>query len=129
MSRRKAWITVLVSLLDDLAVLTLVALGLWYFDVEITWFLIVIIALVMAAFIFIIHRAVVPSLLRKKLTGSEGMIGLGGIVIESLQPQGTVRVKGEYWKARSVEGDIGVGEEVEVVRVTGLKLEVKRKTK
>jgi membrane-bound ClpP family serine protease len=127
-SRRKAWLIVLVSFLDDAVVLTLIFLGLWLFHVRITWTLILIIALVMVAFVFIMHKAVIPSLRRKKVAGSEGMIGTVGMVMEPLNPEGTVKIKDEYWKARSVEGNIMVGEEVEVMGIIGLKLEVKRKT-
>jgi membrane-bound serine protease (ClpP class) len=128
MNRRKAWLIVLVSLLDDIAVLALIFLGLWVFHVEITWALILIIALVMAAVIFIIHKTIVPSLLRKKLTGAEGMMGMTGRVTEPLLPRGRVKIKDEYWKASSVEGEIGLGEEVEVVGIAGLSLEVRKKT-
>ena len=38
-----------------------------------------------------------------------------------------IKVKGEYWKAKSVEGDIKAGEKVEIVGVEGLVLKVKRK--
>jgi membrane-bound ClpP family serine protease len=119
---------VLVSLLDDAAVLALVVTGLWFFRVKITWVLVLIICLGMGSFVFIMHRAIIPSLLRKKSTGREGMIGMTGTVTETLEPEGTVKVKDEYWSARSVGGSIGAGEEIEVVGITGLKLEVRRKT-
>jgi membrane-bound ClpP family serine protease len=128
MSRRKAWLIVLISFLDDAVILALIFLGLWLFHVKITWILILIIGLAMVAFIFIMHNAVIPSLRRKKAAGSEGMIGTVGMVMEPLNPEGMVKVKDEYWKARSVEGDVMVGEEVEVIRVIRLKLEVKKKT-
>lgn len=127
MSRRKAWLIVLVSLLDDVAVLALIVLGLWYFHVEITWVLVLIIAVGMAAFIFIVHRAIVPSLLRKKALGAEQMVGLEGRVTEALKPRGLIRIKGETWNAISVEGNIWIGEDVVVMRVTGLSVEVRRK--
>lgn len=126
--RWKAWLLVLASLIDDVIVLALIFLGLWQFHVKITWVLILIIALVMAAFVFIMHKAVVPSLMRRKITGTEGMIGMTGIVTEALSPEGTVKVKDEYWKARSVGGDIVTGEEIEVTGITGLVLEVRKKT-
>jgi membrane-bound serine protease (ClpP class) len=123
----KAWLVVLVSLIDDAIVLGLVFLGLWYFNVKITWVLVLIIALVMVVFVFIMHKAVVPALRRRKVTGIEGMVGMLGRVTEPLHPVGTVKVKGEYWKARSVEGNIAASEEVEVVGIAGLNLEVKKK--
>jgi membrane-bound ClpP family serine protease len=127
MSRRKAWLIVLVSFIDDAVVLALIFIGLRLSHVEITWTIILIIGLVMVAFVFIMHKAVVPSLRRKKLTGNEGMIGMIGSVTEPLNPQGTVKIKDEYWKARSIEGTILIGEEVEVVGIMGLSLEVRKK--
>jgi membrane-bound ClpP family serine protease len=123
----RTWLVVLVSLIDDAVVLALVFLALWLFHVKITWILIMIIALVMVAFVFIMHRAVVPALRRRKVSGREGMVGMVGRVTEPLVPAGTVKVKDEYWKARSLEGDIGIDEEVEVVGIAGLSLEVKKK--
>jgi len=123
----KAWLIVMASLIDDAVVLALIFVGLWLFHVKITWVLILIIALVMVAFILIMHKAVVPSLRRRKVTGTEGMIGMVGRVTEPLDPEGTVKIKDEYWKARAAEGNIGVNEEIEVVGIAGLHLEVKRK--
>jgi membrane-bound ClpP family serine protease len=127
MSPWKAWLFVLASLLDDAAVLALVVLGMWFFRVKITWVLVLIICLGMGGFVFIMHRAIIPSLLRRKSTGREGMIGMTGTVTELLRPEGTVKVKDEYWSAKSVEGNIDVGEKIEVAGITGLKLEVRRK--
>ena len=127
-TRRRAWLMVIFSLLDEAIVLVLVVLGLWYFDVKISWPLGLVVGLLMVAFVFVVHKAIIPSLLRRKLTGREGMIGLTGRVTEALDPGGTVIVKGEYWKARCIGDCIAVDEEVEVVRIYGLTLEVKKKT-
>jgi len=127
MSARKAWLIVAVSFLDDVAVLALIFLGLWFFDVPITWTVILIVALVMVLFVFIMHKAVVPSLRRKRVTGAEGMIGMTGVVTEPCRPKGTIKIHDEYWKAVSVEGDIAISEEIEVVGIDRLVLQVKRK--
>jgi membrane-bound ClpP family serine protease len=123
----RAWLIVLASLLDDALVLVLVFLALWYFHVEITWTIILVIVLVMAGFILLMHKAVVPALRRRKITGREGMIGMTGRVTRSLDPKGMVEIKGEYWQAKSIEGRIKRDETVEVVAIDGLKLEVKKK--
>ena len=73
------------------------------------------------------YRAVGSSINRKKVTGSEAMIGLECEVIEPLTPAGIVRIGVEYWKAKSVDEDIAVGEDVEIIRVNRLTLEVKSK--
>ena len=123
----KAWLVVLIALLDEIVVLAIILLALWYFKVAIPLWAIITIGLVLGAFAFITHRALVPSLRRKKVTGAEGMIGLVGEVVESLTPGLVIRVSGEYWKAKCLDGDIEAGEEVEIVGIDRLKLEVKRK--
>ena len=126
-SVRKAWLIVLASLIDDVVVLALIFLGLWLFHVEITWWVILIVMVTIVVFIFVIHKAVVPAIRRRKLTGAEGMIGMTGKVTEPLKPVGTVKIKGEYWKAKSVEGEIKMGDDVEVLGIDGLNLEVRKK--
>ena len=73
------------------------------------------------------YRAVKHSAHSKKIGGSEGMIGLEGEVIEALTPVGVIKVTGECWKAKSVSEDIDIGEDVEIVRISRLTVEVKRK--
>ena len=126
-SDMKTWLIVLIALLDDVAALVLVFVVLWFFDVEISLTVIIVIGIVFGTLVFVVHRAIVPSLRRKKITGAEGMIGLTGEVAQSLTPKGVIKIKGEYWKARSVEGEIDIDEEVEILEVKGLNLEVKRK--
>ena len=123
----KDWLIVLIALLDEIVVLAIVFVALWYFKVEIPLWAIIAIGLVLGTFAFITHRAIVPSLRRKKITGAEGMIGLVGEVVESLTPNGVIMVCGEYWQVKSVDGDVEIGEEVEILEINRLKLEVKRK--
>jgi membrane-bound serine protease (ClpP class) len=56
-------------------------------------------------------------------TGAEGLIGLTGEVIESCDPRGRIRLRGEIWHARCPAG-AGIGERVRVIGVDGLTLEV-----
>ena len=123
----KDWLIILVALLDDAAVLVLLFLVLWFFKIDIPLWFIIILAILLGTFIFIIHRAIIPSLHRRKTVGAEAMIGLEGEVVESLKPQGVVKVGGEYWKAKSADEEITVGEEVEVLGLSQLTLEVRRK--
>lgn len=123
----KDWLKVLVLLLDEVVAIVLVLLALWFFHVRIPLAVAIIFALLIGAFLFITHRLIIPSFHVRQVTGSEGMIGLEGEVIEPLTPTGVVRVAGEYWKAKSVDDDIPTGENVEVLRLNKLVLEVKRK--
>jgi membrane-bound ClpP family serine protease len=123
----KPWLIVLVALIDDIAALALVFVILWAFHVDIPVYLLVIIGILAGIVIFIIHRAIIPSLRRRKVIGKEGMLGEVGEVTKTLTPQGVVKVKDEYWQAESENGDISRGEEVEIIGINGLTLKVKHK--
>ena len=62
---------------------------------------------------------------KKPQTGREGMIGLSGIALTSLDPRGQIKVAGEIWVARSVEGTIKKGRKIMVVGMEGLVVLVK----
>ena len=123
----KDWIIILVLLLDEAAAVGLVLLILWVLGIQIPLSVMIAVALLLGAVIFITHKAIIPTLRKKRVTGSEGMIGLIGTVIEPLTPVGVVSVGGEYWKAKSVGENIAVGEEVEILGLNGLTLMVKLK--
>jgi membrane-bound ClpP family serine protease len=127
LSTLKAWLIVLASLLDDAVLLVLIFLALRFFHVKITWPIILVAGLAVVIFFIIMHKAVVPSLRRRQMTGAAGMIGLTGKVTQALKPQGVVKIKDEYWQAKSIDDDVDIGEDVEVVEISGLVLEVKRK--
>ena len=125
----KDWLIVGLLLLDEVAALVLVLLALWFFKIRIPFAVVIVIALLLGTFAFITHKVIIPSFHKRKVTGSEGMIGLEGAVIEPLTPVGVVRVEGELWKAKSVDDDIATGEDVEILGLQKLTLEVKRKDK
>jgi membrane-bound serine protease (ClpP class) len=56
-------------------------------------------------------------------TGSEALVGEEATVVEPCAPEGTVRLRGEIWKARS-SFPCAAGERVRVTGVDGLTLEV-----
>ena len=126
-STKKAWTIVLISLIDDFVILAVVIGALWYFKVKLPLWAMIVIALVLGSYVFVRTWFVLPSVRRRKITGAEGMIGMVGEVTESLTPTGVIRTAGEHWQAESIEGDIEVGEEVEILAMYRLKLEVKRK--
>lgn len=126
-SRVRDWLKVAVLLLDEAAVVVLVLLILRALKVELALPVAVIGALLLGAAVFIIHKAVIPSFHRKQVTGAEGLVGLAGKVVEPLALVGIIRVCDEYWKAKSVDGDIEAGEEVEILGLEGLTLIVRHK--
>ena len=123
----KDWLKVLVLLLDEAAAVGLVLVVLWALGIEIPLPIAIVAALLLGALAFVIHRAVIPTFHKKRVTGAEGLIGLEGEVIQPLTPVGVIRTSGEYWKAKSVGENIALGEEVEILKLEGLTLIVKLK--
>ncbi|HEX7620205.1 MAG TPA: nodulation protein NfeD [Anaerolineales bacterium] len=66
---------------------------------------------------------------RPVITGQEGMRGQTGIARTDIDPTGQVQSGAELWTAELAEGQdrIRQGEKVEVVKVEGLKLKVRKK--
>ena len=56
---------------------------------------------------------------RRPKTGTEGLVGEMGVVTVALAPEGTVKVRGEIWKAVS-DGNIETGSKVKVKDVNGM---------
>ncbi len=54
----------------------------------------------------------------------ERVEGAEGVAVVDLDPDGLVRVRGEQWSATSVNGIARAGTRVQVLRLTGLRLEV-----
>ena len=123
----KDWLKVAVLLLDEVAIIVVVFLVLRALEVEIPLPVAIAGALVLGVLVFDIHKAVIPTFHKKKITGREEMVGLEGKVTKPLTPTGVVQVRNEYWKAKSVSGSIAVDEEVEILKVEGLTLTVRLK--
>ena len=123
----KDWLIVLVLLLDEAVAVVIVLLVLRLLRIEIPLPIMIAVALLLGAFVFITHKVIIPSFHKKQVTGSEGMIGLTGEVIEPLTLVGVIMVGGEYWKAKSVGESIAAGEEVEIIDLNGLTLMVRLK--
>jgi len=121
------WGKVLILLLDEAAVIVVILLILHFLGIQIALPIMVGGGIIVGIAVFILHIVVIPSFHRKQVTGREGMIGAQGRVVEPLTPVGAIKFKGEYWRAESIDDNIGVDENVEIVRLDGLTLKVKRK--
>jgi len=122
----REWLIIILSLADDVAVALLVLLVIWLAGIAITLPVIVGIILFFIVMALIMHRLIIPVLRKKPVTGAEGMIGITGTAVSPLTPEGLIRIKGEYWQAISIEGDIEPGKRVIIVALAGLTLKVKR---
>ena len=91
-------------------------------------YIVIMVAFTSGLFIFIISYAI-KAQFKKPATGLEGMVGSRGIAKGNLKTKGKIQIHGEIWNA-ILESDKEVvrkGEEVEVVRVDGMRLVVKKK--
>ena len=81
----------------------------------------------MAALVLAIGYLVFRSQKAKPTLGMDGLIGEIGEVRAKLSPSGKVFVHGEYWNAQTqTDGQIDVGEKVQIVGYDGMNLKVKR---
>ncbi|HEX6437413.1 MAG TPA: nodulation protein NfeD [Candidatus Binatia bacterium] len=81
----------------------------------------------MAALVLAIGYLVFRSQKAKPTLGMDGLIGEIGEVRAKLSPSGKVFVHGEYWNAQTQsDGQIDVGEKVQVIGYDGMNLKVKR---
>jgi membrane-bound serine protease (ClpP class) len=86
------------------------------------------VALFLGAFVVFMGRKVMQAQRRAPVTGSEGLIGKLATARTSIEPggaEGKVFIHGEYWNARSSDS-IRAGEKVRVASIEGLTLEVER---
>ncbi|GBD10556.1 hypothetical protein HRbin23_00200 [bacterium HR23] len=77
-------------------------------------------------FIFVVRTIVEDRRRRQPVTGAEGLKGQRGVARTTLDPEGTVMVEGERWRAVSLDGRIEEGETVVVEGRDGLTLRVRR---
>ena len=79
---------------------------------------------VFTALFFVVGLGLAIRVQRKRpTTGAEGLVGEEGVVTASLTPEGTIKVRGEIWKAVS-EGNIETGSKVKVKAVNGMLVKV-----
>jgi len=81
------------------------------------------VALPFAVIFIILLVALLKSMTQKVVTGDRGMIGLVGVADSDVHRSGRVRVRGEYWAARS-DAPVQAGRPVRVVDIENLTVKV-----
>ena len=88
---------------------------------------------VVSALLLVFTRPIIKKYLSKKKTptNADRLIGHTGEVIIDINPrqaQGQVKVDGQVWSAKTIDGEcIGTGKDVEVLDIEGVKLVVRVK--
>lgn len=97
------------------------------FNYQLPWASIVGIPAVLALVLGFAMRKAIQARRARPVTGQEGLIGAIGTVKIALEPEGTIFVWGERWRAISADGQpIPVGARVKVTMVDGLSLKVQK---
>lgn len=94
-------------------------------NVRIPVWVLAIIMIAWAGYAVLTHRLGSRALNTKRPIGMENMLGCTGEVVRPLSPEGLVNIRGELWTARSENGEIPEGKEIEVVSQQKLKLVVR----
>jgi membrane-bound serine protease (ClpP class) len=94
--------------------------------IGLSWY-VIIVSVVVSTLFFVFLLGLGLKVQRKKpTTGIEGLVGEIGEAYTSLDPEGTVRVHGEFWRAESSSGPVSKGERVRVIEVRDMTLRVER---
>jgi len=93
-------------------------------DLRVSYWLIALMALAMGGFSLIVVRAIVRASRLPPQSGPERLLGMRGLALTDLAPDGQVRVDLEDWSAVAVEGEVQAGQQVEITGVKGVHLQV-----
>jgi membrane-bound serine protease (ClpP class) len=119
-------LAILSTLLEEAALVVIVLWGLPQLGIEIPLAGLIAIMVVWGVFSVFIYRMGSRALRKEPVAGLGMMIGSKGKVVNPLDPVGRVKIRGEFWEAKSAAGRIRTGEEITVVGQDGLKLVVSR---
>ncbi len=97
----------------------------WY--EQFRYLIIAVVAATATFFVFALYKAIQLRLTKPK-TGGEEMLGLTGVAVDNLDPEGQIKIRGEIWKAES-DQKVKKGEKVKVVDRRGLFLIVEKEKK
>ena len=126
MRRGRLIVAILTSLLDEALIIAVILWGLPRLGVQIPLYVTILVCLGFGLFAFLIYIMGSCASLKQPVKGFTDLVEMQGQVVVRLNPEGTVKIAGELWDARSENGDIEVGTRVEVVSQKGYKLIVRR---
>jgi membrane-bound serine protease (ClpP class) len=95
-------------------------------DFQVSRWLIVSLALVLAVFTMFIAVNILRIRNMPALSGPETIVGRKAVARSALEPQGFVFMNGEYWVAEAEDGPVQQGEGVIVTAIKGLRLTVRK---
>ncbi|MCJ7515012.1 MAG: hypothetical protein MUO89_03450 [Dehalococcoidia bacterium] len=129
--RPPLWYTLQAVISSIIEEILLVAVVLWllphFFNINVPLWGLAILMVALALYSGIMYRVGRQTFFIKPRVAAENIIGSEGKVTKPLAPEGYVKVQGVLWKAMCHGLELGVGDEVEVTGMEGLRLVVKPK--
>ena len=125
LTRARLVLAIISTIMEEIAIY---AIWRWLLPgMGVHWPVSALIAMMAAWGIFsIVLFTITTSILSKqKPAGSPSMMGMKGKAASELAPEGMVKIRSEFWVAKSDSGRIPAGGEIEVVGEDGLKLIVR----
>lgn len=113
------------TLLEEAALVVIWRWGLPQLGIELPLYVLIAVMVVWLALSVITYRLGSRALMKKAVVGLPTMISSNGKVVSQLAPEGQVIIKGELWGAKSIDGNIEIGERIVVEGQDGLKLIVR----
>ena len=105
------------------------ALSLYGGGQSVSLWVVIVLGLLLALFMINGMPAMVRTRFSTPTIGRESLIGAIGVAMSEVEPEGTVKVNGAPWRARTNRATpIPVGEIIRVVAIDGLLLEVEPET-
>ena len=127
-ARPPLWYTLQAVLSWIFEELLLAAVVLWllprFFHVNIPLWGLILLMLVLAAVSATLYSIGRRTFFISPKGARDNIVGSEGTVVKRLAPEGYVKVQGVLWKATSAQSEVGVGREVVVTGIEGLKLVV-----
>ena len=113
------------SLLEQTVLVAAVLWGLPLIDINLPLWVLVPASIVLQAYNVFSYRKSIQALRAQPIPGMSNMLGTRGETVNTLTPDGLVKIRGELWAATSANGNIVNGQNVTVVEQSGLKLVVR----
>jgi membrane-bound ClpP family serine protease len=119
-------VAVVTTLLEEGVIIFLLVWGLPKLGLALPLLVIIGIGLLWTGFAVLMYVSGSRALRKKPTGGLTDMVGSTGTVVKTLSPAGMVKISGELWAAKSMQGNVPIGEEVTVINQAGLTLFVRK---
>ena len=113
------------SLLEQAVLVAAMLWGLPLIDINLPVWVLVPASIVLQVYNVFSYRKSIQALRAQPIPGMSNMLGTRGETVNTLTPDGLVKIRGELWAATADNGNIVNGRNVTVVEQSGLKLVVR----